>query len=206
MKADSSDVEESNYWIVDSVSDLKSSDYYALLDSLKRGKEVDFMKLRMAYTRTEDYYPYDDFDEVIDEINVKLDSSLFEEAIELAEKILKSKFVHLKAHMICCLIYSHLEDSVKGKYHYDIYDNLIGSILKTGDGKSKETAFVVISTSEEYGVLNHLGLKLQQQLLIHEDGHSFDRMKVADKISGEEYTLYFNVDFLLRKISEIYGK
>jgi hypothetical protein len=52
-----------------------------------------------------------------------------------------------------------LGDSLKSEYHYNIYDGLLNSIYDSGDGISPETAYIVITTKEEYDFLNWFGLQ-----------------------------------------------
>ena len=71
---------------------------------------------------------------------------------------------------------------------------LIDSILKSGDGKSEESAFVVIQVAEEYSMLRVLGLRPSIQALIHAQGHSYDRFQTKSNDTGQEVVVFFNVD------------
>jgi hypothetical protein len=73
---------------------------------------------------------------------------------------------------------------------------LVKSVLGSGDGKSPETAFVVIGIDEEYSVMATLSLTLVRQALVNHGGSAFDRMEVKKRDSDEIVTLYFNVDRL----------
>lgn len=54
-------------------------------------------------------------------------------------------------------------------------------ILKTGDGKSANTAFVVHTINEEYEILRHLQLIPQIQYFVTIEGEIFDVFKVSNK-------------------------
>ena len=66
------------------------------------------------------------------------------------------------------------------------YSGLIGSVLKTGDGKTQESAFVTISVDEEYAILYALGLQRRSQSLVG----NRDRFLVTND-SGDEHVIFF---------------
>ena len=68
------------------------------------------------------------------------------------------------------------------------------SIMGSGDGKTEETAFVVIGTDEEYTLFNFLGLRAGNQELIQSKGHSYDRMTVTDPKTNQTSVYFFNID------------
>jgi hypothetical protein len=70
---------------------------------------------------------------------------------------------------------------------------LLDSLLKSGDGKSEETAYAVISTREEYIILQVKGLKPLKQSIVTEKHHQYDTMEVEDQKGGRQ-TLFFNID------------
>jgi hypothetical protein len=78
---------------------------------------------------------------------------------------------------------------------------LVKSVLGSGDGKSPETAFVVIAIEEEYSVLATFSLTLVSQALVNLGASAFDRMEVKKRDSDQTVTLYFNVDRLLQSKS-----
>src|ERR1039458_9464023 len=82
----------------------------------------------------------------------------------------------------------------KAEFHRAVFLGLVGSILNSGDGKSTEKAWVVITVHEEYVVLRVLGFRPSEQSVSHVGGHSFDVMKVKNVDDGTEQTFYFNVD------------
>jgi hypothetical protein len=122
-----------------------------------------------------------------------LDAKDYSKAVALAEKVLKKNFVDIKAHWVAHQAHSRLKKADQSKFHRYVYDGLIQSIVKSGDGKTTATAYVVISVDEEYAVLNFLGIEMAQQgLLRHEDQH-FDRIAGVDNKHQKSSTVYFNV-------------
>jgi hypothetical protein len=54
--------------------------------------------------------------------------------------------------------YEAIHDAAKSKFHLDVTAALLRSILLSGDGNTKETAYEVISDREEYSTLAAKGL------------------------------------------------
>ncbi|MFN3530144.1 MAG: DUF4919 domain-containing protein [Bacteroidia bacterium] len=82
------------------------------------------------------------------------------------------------------------------------YFGLLQSIYDSGDGKSIETAWVVIAVSDEYMVLHDLELQSVKQSLIREtDVLQLDtrNQPAEEKIEA----LYFNVSMPLRQLSKM---
>ena len=191
----------SNYILFEYINLLTEDDYYPLLDSVKNGLSNDFFTLRMAYTKTEIYDPYDvEFDDLRKKIKSNIEEKNFGKALEFANKILERRYIDIKTHLYCSYIYEQQGDSAESKYHYDIYNGLMNSIYFSGDGVVPQTAFIVMEVSEEYDLLNWLKLKLREQSLIVRDGYSFDIMKVFNE--NRETELFFNIDLALKHLSE----
>jgi hypothetical protein len=191
----------SNYILFDYIDLLTEDDYYSLLDSVKNGLSNDFFTLRMAYTKTKIYDPYDiKFDDMRKKIKLNIKEQNFEKALKIANKILEKRYIDIRTHLYCSYIYEQQGDSVKSNYHYNIYNGLMNSIYFSGDGKNKKNAFIVIEVSEEYDLLNWLKLNFRGQSLIIKDGYSFDVMKVFDENSETE--LFFNIELALKRFSE----
>ena len=71
--------------------------------------------------------------------------------------------------------------------HKRWYNGLVDSVLASGDGKTAQTAFVVISVEEEYAVLRAMGLESRGQMLV--DG-GIDALTVETEAGNE--IIYFN--------------
>lgn len=79
-------------------------------------------------------------------------------------------------------------------YHSTIRYMLGASAVEQNSGKSIDDAIYVISTQEEYALLeDHLGGgKVQKQLLVEKDGKPYDVLLVADQ-NSHETKWYFDV-------------
>jgi hypothetical protein len=119
----------------------------------------------------------------------------YKEAAKIGEKLIAEGFPNIEAHAICADAYTALNDPEKAKFHQAVTSGLIRSIMTTGDGKSKESAFEVIGTHEEHVILNVLGLPaFGNQALMPGKPHSYDVIEVNDPKSGQKISVYFNID------------
>lgn len=175
--------------------DLGKPKYEALVDRLKANDvTVDFKELRMAYAESQGYAPYGGDDEARKAMFAALRDKAYDKALEYAGKILKQNYVYINAHLVSSIAFGETKNLERASYHRRIADGLIQSILKSGDGKSPETAYVVITTAEEYTLFNVLGLRPVSQSLLHEKGHSYDKMDAKNPQTNQTTTFYFNID------------
>ena len=176
--------------------DAGPQNYEALLERIKRGDStVDFAALRQALAASPAYRPYDpEAERLRKEMLTAYAAEDYATAHDRARQLLKANYLEIDGHMVTALVQERLGNSELMRFHQFMAVSLLRSILDSGDGKSPETAYVVIATAEEYAVLNLLGLRPAEQALIHANGHSFDRQRAVDRDSGKPVTLYFNVD------------
>jgi hypothetical protein len=178
-----------------SAQDSPTPKYAALLDRVKKSDAtVDFKELRLAYTETPDYSPYGGDRDTRQKMFAALNAREFDQAVESAEKILAKNFVEINAHFVAYVARRELGQAEKSTFHKFMFDGLVKSITGSGDGKTAETAFVVISTDEEYTLFNVLGLRPTGQALVSQNGHSFDRMTATDLKTTETVVYFFNID------------
>jgi hypothetical protein len=195
----------SNYYLFDYINGLDSSDYYTLLDSIKNGTSDDFFTLRMAYTKTMDYTPYDSrMGDLYDQITALIDSSAFPEATLLCDSILQHKYVDELVHLYLGYIYLQTGDSVRSDYHYDCYDGLLNSIEESGDGRAPKTAYIVIETREEYVFLDWYYLEIKSQSLVNKDGYSFDLLNAYDPEQDKDFEVYFNIQIPFSYLKSVF--
>lgn len=80
------------------------------------------------------------------------------------------------------------------------YQNIMETIMSTGDGKTCETGFHVISVSHEYALINTFQLEVTSQSLIKNcDYLAFEKGKY--KIDG----IYFSIEKILESESKLFG-
>ena len=116
-------------------------------------------------------------------------------AAKIAEGMIANGFPNIEAQALAARAYAALNDGEKAKFHHDVTSALIQSILHSGDGKSKETAFAVINVHEEYIVMSVLGLPpMGSQSLISGKPHSYDLLERDDPKGGAKVSVYFLID------------
>jgi hypothetical protein len=176
------------------VSD-QPSEYATLLAALKAGKtDIDYTRLRLSYMDSPEYKAAKDTSKAEKAMFEELDKKAYPAALKDAEEVLDSEYVNIDAHYVALAANKEMGATEKAEFHRTVFRGLIDSIRGSGDGKSMETAWVVINVHEEYVLLRVLGFRPSGQSLLHKDGHSYDQMKVKNAEDGTEQTFYFNVD------------
>jgi hypothetical protein len=168
--------------------------YQSLLERARRGDpELDFTAFRMASA---------DRLAKADAADPKLRKKMFDAlhndqwaaVIETGNQVLAQNFLDIDAHMFVAQAYEKSGEPEKAKLHRTMGNGLIKSILASGNGRSLETAFVVISVDEEYAVLKHYRLRSEKQALVHAGEHSYDVLTAQTGDTHQEATVYFNID------------
>jgi hypothetical protein len=172
-----------------------SGEYASLLAALKAGNtSVDYTRLRLSYADSPERKAAKDTSDAETRMIASINAKDFTGALTQAETVLDAEYVNLDAHFAAFIANRELGNAEKSGFHRAVFRGLLDSIRNSGDGKTTETAWVVISVHEEYVMLRVLGFKPSGQALLHKDGHSYDEMKVKSAQDGSEQTLYFNVD------------
>jgi hypothetical protein len=128
----------------------------------------------------------------------------YAKTLQKAQEILQHNIANGDGHFLAMVALKHLGKPDEAAKEKLIIDKIQQSILSSGDGKTADTAYFTVSTSEEYFVLRVLGLTPKSQALVKNGAHSFDEMTVVDK-DGKESTLWFNTDTdieLTRRVGE----
>jgi hypothetical protein len=176
------------------VSD-QPSEYATLLASLKAGKtDIDYTRLRLSYMDSPEYKAAKDVSKSEDAMTDALNKKDYPAALKDAETVLESNYVNIDAHYVALVANREMGATDKAAFHRTVFRGLIDSIRNSGDGKSMETAWVVITVHEEYVMLRVLGFRPSGQSLVNQNGHAYDVMKVKNAEDGTEQTFYFNVD------------
>jgi hypothetical protein len=163
-------------------------------------KLPNFGKLRQEYGER------DDFDIICDLAgNFAEEMALYHDKkwpklLRVSDAALDQCPVDINSHMMKAIALSHLSRKAEAEIHGKWGSGLIDSILNSGDGLTPETAWVVISVSEEYTILHMLDLKSHEQALLN---HNIDAIRVSRK--GKMETLYFNTAASLRRLGKQLG-
>ena len=168
--------------------------YAALVAAAKAGDPtVDWQALRFAYADSPGFDLYGMGQEAArKQMFTALNAGDSKAAIAAADQVLAADYVDIDAHVIQELAYRKLGDTVAADREHAIAVGLLHSI-ETGDGKTPETAFTVITVGEEYTVARLNGLTPRGQALVQSGGHSYDKLDLMDR-DGKSLSLYFQID------------
>jgi hypothetical protein len=174
--------------------------YENLVSKAEGGDEtIDFRALRFAYIESAAYKRArsdNALRELQERLSIAAKAGAHEQVRSIALQILSIEYINLYGHKFLRQSCAKLNDDGCEKRHHHIEFGLLRSITSSGDGKSCDTAWEVVSLEEEYFILNMLGMKPYQQALINSSKHRCDEMRVTDK-NGSEKIYYFNVDAVL---------
>jgi hypothetical protein len=174
------------------------SEYANLLSALKAGNtSIDYGRLRLSYVDSPERKQAKDTSAEEKAMSQDLQAKDFAAALKNAEVVLDSDYVNIDAHFVAFVAERELGDAAKAEFHRTVFRGLIDSIRNSGDGKSPEKAWVVISVDEEYVVLRTMGLRPSGQSLVMKNGHAYDVMKAKNE-DGKEETFYFNTDIPMK--------
>ncbi len=156
--------------------------------------DADFLGLRMAYTNTDEYTP---ISETADQYGPLLFKALgtknYSECIRQADNLLAFDYTSLNAHYSAWVCNEDSGNQVPAEYHRYVLKGLIDSIRNSGNGQSKETAYVMISNAETVAFLGFQGLEIVEHLVIETDGKSFDTVQVKNQETGELSEVTFDI-------------
>lgn len=170
------------------------AEYPVLLARFQAGDTtVDVRALRMAYTRTEAYDPYDSADaEAQRAMWEHLRAGRPAEAARAAEALLARDWLDIAPHMAAEMAYGAQHADSAADVHAFAVRALVGSIGGPGDGRSAEAPMHVIDVSEQYAWLNYHGLRAERQGLGPCARSRCDSFAVRDE-TGEEFHVFFDV-------------
>lgn len=129
----------------------------------------------------------------------------FAKAYDIAAKWLATCPVVERVHMWAYADAKQLGDTARMEIHKRWYQGLIQSVLKTGDGKTPETAWKTISVPEEYAVLQYFGLARGAQALVT-NPVMIDKLTAKPLAGGDAVDLYFNPELHFKRLARELGE
>jgi Domain of unknown function (DUF4919) len=173
-------------------AEVSYDDYVA---QVKAGKlDIDYTAFRLAYAASPKYAPYGAVRTLMGQMKKAYTAGDCPAAMRHAKEVFEVNFVQIDAHMVTAVCQEKAGNEDEAQRAHAMFIGLVKSVLESGDGKSLETAFVVIAIDEEYSVMGALSLLPVRQALVHHRGSAFDRYEAKKRDSGQQVTLYFNVD------------
>jgi hypothetical protein len=164
--------------------------------------QVDFGVLREQYGERDDFYQICEADRPLREWFELADEGNWERVLAVSLPWLDHCRVDIDAHFISAVALSELKRDIESRQHIYWFRGLVNSVLESGDGRTSETAYVVISVPEEYAVLRTLRIQpTGQQMLL---GGGIDAISVEDE--GGRSTVYFNPSAHFRRLAREFGE
>lgn len=177
-------------------------DYQTLLRAVKADPDhADFTALRMAYVNSDLYTPYAFSRQEREALWEAVQQDDMARLAELAEQFLEENFMDVECHLLAYIAHENLGNEEKASYHRSCFQGFLNSILSSGDGRTPQTAFVVINANEEYALLMALGLTPKGQMLIKSGDEICDLILVEDS-EGRSGQIFFNVTIPHRWLEE----
>ena len=125
-----------------------STRYEGLLEQARANPvDADYTALRMEFTSTPQYKPYDKDDALLDTLTNAVSVSDWGKILEASNALLAENYLDIKAHQWARAAYEHLDQPQFMSFHLHFSQGLLNSIRDSGDGLTPETAFHVIETA-----------------------------------------------------------
>ncbi|WP_345551361.1 DUF4919 domain-containing protein [Microbulbifer aestuariivivens] len=174
---------------------LPDSEYRRLLMEAQRlSFTLDFDDLRRAYSESEEYNPYGGVRlSGLPEAYQSVEQADYERCLSFVDDVLVNNYMSLEAHMIGIVCSGRSAKHEREDRHRYMVDGLMDSIERSGDGRSQESAYHTITTSELRAFVRLKGLQVLDQSIVYDQQGVYDKMQVRDPESGLEYPLFFNV-------------
>jgi hypothetical protein len=156
-------------------------------------EEVDFARFRRGrfVASGRDGYGLEraELQRALDEAQERRDG---DKVLAAADELLGRDFTDFLAHLAKAAVTHERGKRDTATFHEAMAMGLIKSILASGDGRGRSSAYRVFQVREEYGVLAVLGLRSEDQSLISERGRHFDQLRCTDR-QGRSVTVFFDV-------------
>lgn len=194
------------------IQDSSSTLFYPLLierfinaDTTLTEKEIELIYYGNVFS--ESYKPYST-SEAEKKFMELYRQEKYKEAIPFGEEVLKENPINLKISFKMLVCYNVLGDKTTAKHYANRYFPLLDCIYYSGDGKSIQTAFVVLKVPDEYEILSSLELQSKGQALVGDtDVLTIDKKnQKAEKGKKKISSLYFNVSKPLDHLQKEFSK
>lgn len=160
----------------------------------------DFSVLRNNYGRRMDFSDRCSHRENAERASQALVNGDFQEVISLTEPLLTECPVDPSFHLWRAAALQAAGRKEEAETHKRWYLGLMQSVLESGDGSSADTAYVTISTGEEYATLTYLGLTPRRQAVL-QGSPPVDVVSVVDD-AGKPSTVYFTPALQFLRVME----
>jgi len=173
-------------------------------DTTLTRKEYQYLYFGNVYIKNYNPYGQSDLEKEFHEI---YKNEQYTEAIPVGKRVLAENPVNINVTFKMLVCYHILEIRGTARIYAKKYFSMLDAIYNSGDGKSIETAYVVIKVDDEYQILSDLELQSLGQALLMKG--PTDRLTIdtknQKKIKGKKKIkeLYFNVNKPFESLSNL---
>jgi len=173
--------------------------YHALIQRARSGdRTVDYSQFRLICMKSALCQPRGSKPDLA-ALNIAVQAKQLQKAAEIGERLVDQGFVNVEAHATLIKVYAGLHQPQKSLFPFTTYTALHRSILGSGNGKTKQTAYHVITDREEYILLGSLGLPYSGDAVVTKrvetDGpHTYNHWEIRDPKTSQLQTIFFNLD------------
>src|SRR5262249_8368118 len=158
---------------------------------------VDFDRLRAEFGARSDFAEICEKDRPLHQLADLVIQKDWNTILVTSEPWLQRCPVDIDAHLIRAVALKELKRLPESEHHLNWFRGLVDSVLTSGDGRTPQTAFVVISVAEEYSILRVLRVRPKRHVTL---SSGIDELVV--EIDGVAGTLYFNPTAQARRLGE----
>ncbi len=162
-----------------------------LYEALSDPKEADYTALRRAYVTSDRYMPWVRDTEGLEELRMRMATGRWDEAFQLANELLETDPLSIDIRFMMSRICIQVSQSFEAKCQRTFANGLVRAILRSGDGRTPDTAIRVLDSRELRLVCESLKLTPIRSELGQHGGRWIDAVRATGP--DGELTVYFDV-------------
>ncbi len=153
-----------------------------------RAEPVDLAQLRTRYSESPELRERCESERPLDQAFAQLDARQWSALQGLTASWLERCPIDLDFHRLRARTLFVLGRTQESGEHMRRYRDLLAAALESGDGASPESAYVVVTRSEEHALMRALELTPLRQIWLSDGLHGFEVQNAIGQVS----TIYFN--------------
>jgi len=154
--------------------------------------DVDFDQLRQEFSIRNDLVTICNNDKLKKQVRQIWEEERWDEIIKIIGSILNNCPIDISYHHTLENILRALGKDTSADHHLRWANGLAGSIIKTGDGKTPQTAYKTILLGEGLKILEYLELERMASEPIEHDGRAIGKFYAIDKVENIKI-IYFDI-------------
>jgi hypothetical protein len=163
----------------------------------------DYSLLYYGQCFQKEYNPYGSDRENFEEFKKHYQKEEYEKALPFVLKMIAKNPMDVQMTFKALVCYHYMKDEENKAKMNTRYENILLTIIESGDGKTAATAFVVMKVSDEYELMNNMQVQNTMQSLVQDPAGPCDMMTLKPNDLGLE-KLYFNVSKLFESMSKMF--